>query len=274
MKIDNKTIIIISVSALVLVSFYAYSVRSSISYAVTGDIILRDQRYLGQEFGDINYETFSNVINLPSSSCTGTVNYCAVVYKDSSASTKADINGDGKVDSTDGEILSKAYGCKSGQTCWTQPIEECYFTISGRQFGDPTRDCKFDSSDQALITANMGKTHTNMGKQACGSDPICEADINQDGTVDIMDAIIASNLMNKNADTFVRIANSKSQADINGNGEVDILDAITMSNSYGRAAVEQTCFNTPLVHTSGNQYGVNIPTIKSPYYISVTYTCS
>jgi len=276
MKIDNKTIMIISVSALVLVSFYAYSVRSSINYAVTGDIVLRDQRYMRQEFGDINDETFSNVINLPASNCSGTVNYCAVVYK-SGITASADINKDGKIDGTDAEILTKAYDCKSGQTCWNQPIDQCYFTIGGRKFKDPTRDCKFDSSDQALISnvSVWGKTNTLIGKNGCDDDNVCKADINQDGTVNIIDAIITSNLLGKNADTFDRLVNTQSQADLNGDGSVDMLDAITFSNNYGKSAIEQKCFsNTLLVHISGNQYGVNIPTMKAPYHISVTYTCS
>jgi hypothetical protein len=258
---------------LFLVSFYAYSVRSSIVGVATGDIILRDQSYMRQEFVNINNEAFSNIINLPAGNCTGTVNYCAVVYK-SGVNAKADMNGDGIIDVTDAEILDKAFGCQIGQTCWNQPIEQCYFTLSGRKFKDPTRDCKFDSNDTALITDNMGNTDTLAGKSGCDDNDACKADINQDGVVNILDSIIASDLMGKNADTFVRLANSMSQADINGDGKVDMSDAILLGNNYNQNAIEQRCFNTPLTYISGNQYGVNIPTMKAPYYISVTYSCS
>jgi len=274
MKINNKQMAITLVSALVLISVYAYSVRGMpIINDITGQYILRDQRWTREEFADINDETFSNIINLPTSNCVGTVNYCSVTYK-SGINANADINKDGKIDATDANILAKAFGCGSGQACWTRPLDQCYFSASGRKFKDPTRDCKFDSSDQTLITANMGKSHTLMGSPSCDSNDVCKSDISQDGVVDIIDAIITSNFYGKNADTFDRLANSQSQADLNGDNTVDILDAITMANNYGKDAIEQRCSGTTsLTYISGNKYSASLPTMKAPYYISVSFSC-
>lgn len=275
MGINNKQIAIILVSALVLVSVYAYLVKGMIviNY-ITGEFVLRDYRYMREEFSDINDETFSDIINLPTDNCVGTVNYCTIVYK-SGINAAADVNGDGKIDGTDATILSKAFGCSSGQACWTRPIDQCYFTLSGRKFKDPTRDCKWDLNDSKLISDNFNKNHALMGNPNCESSDICKADVNQDGVVDIIDAIISGNLFGKNADTFDRLANSQSQADLNGDGTVDILDAIIMGNNYGKSAIEQKCIGTTqLMHISGNQYGVNLPKMKASYHISVSYSCS
>jgi hypothetical protein len=59
-----------------------------------------------------------------------------------------------------------------------------------------------------------------------------QGDINQDGIVDILDAIILSGSFNSEPGTPRWNAN----ADLNGDGIIDIYDAITLAQNYGKTA--------------------------------------
>jgi hypothetical protein len=275
MKINNKQVLtILFVAVVVLIAFYVYSVKGIITQGeVSGAMVLKDQKLTYADYEFLRDETFSNEIYLPSDSCEGVVNYCHYVYK-SGVNASADINQDGKIDVTDGFILAESFGCKSGDTtdCWNQPVDVCFFVIGGRKFKDPTRDCKFNQSDMNLITASFGLKNSYMNKPGCESDDICKSDINQDGIVNAIDAVIAGIEFNKSADTFERLVDTKSKADINKDGFVNAIDAVLYGVNYGKEAIEQKCSSVPLAHIGGRKYSVSA-TGRGLYYTGVSYWC-
>jgi hypothetical protein len=274
MNSKNQKILIILVSAFILVPIYAYSVKSATPSTISGVMVLKDQKLTFADYEFLRDETFSNEIYLPSDGCEGVVNYCHYVYKPG-VNASADINQDGKIDATDGFILMESFGCKSGDTltnCWNQPVDVCFFVIGGRKFKDPTRDCKFNQSDINLMTPSFGLKNSYMNNPGCESDDICKSDINQDGIVNIIDAVIAGIEFNKSADTFERLVDTKSKADINKDGQINIFDAVLYGVNYGKEAIEQKCSSIPLAHIGGRKYSVSA-TGRGLYYTGVSYWC-
>ncbi len=274
MNSKNQKILIILVSAFILVPIYAYSVKSATPSTISGVMVLKDQKLTFADYEFLRDETFSNEIYLPSDGCEGVVNYCHYVYKPG-VNASADINQDGKIDATDGFILMESFGCKSGDTltnCWNQPVDVCFFVIGGRKFKDPTRDCKFNQSDINLMTPSFGLKNSYMNNPGCESDDICKSDINQDGVVNIIDAVIAGIEFNKSADTFERLVDTKSKADINKDGQINIFDAVLYGVNYGKEAIEQKCSSIPLAHIGGRKYSVSA-TGRGLYYTGVSYWC-
>ena len=269
MKIKNKEIWIILFAAIILVSAFIYKVKAI--PVITGIMIDRDVVVYQDDYERFVNEHLTYPYYLPGTSCTGYTEYDSFVYK-SDVNPKADINGDGKIDEIDAAVLSKAYGCNSTMPCWNQPVEACWFGVAGRKFKDPTRDCKMDQDDENLITQHYGERHNLMGSPSCENSDVCKADINQDGVVDVIDAVIVSNKFNKPVDFFERIAPALSSADLNGNGVVDILDAIILSNYYGKTAIESKLIKVPLTHVSGYEYSVTIDG-KGISRIRTVYKC-
>jgi hypothetical protein len=269
MKFENKEILIILISAIVLISAFEYAVRAV--PILTGVMIFRDIPLTQENYQYLGNEVFSADFYLPSTVCTGFVNYCSYVYS-SDVNSKADINKDGKIDEIDATILQKSYGCAaSDSSCWNKPVEECFFIKNGRRFRDPTRDCKMDQDDAQLVSANMGNDpYVNTGQ--CENNAVCRADINQDGSVDSLDAIIVSNFYGKSADSFERIAPHESVGDLNGDGTIDILDAIILSKSYGKAAIERKCNRSSITHTADREYGIYIEGVGITW-VQASYQC-
>lgn len=257
MKIENKEIWIILISAIVLVAAFGYRAFSASPNAISGIMIFRDIPLSKENYQYLGNEQFSTSIYLPKDNCDGFVNYCSYVYG-SNALSQADVNDDGKIDETDIAIVVKAYGCRNGDACWGKPIEECFFTISGRKFKDPTRDCKIDSTDAKLITDNYGKTDDYALDVNCDNYDVCKADINQDGKVDIYDLTIANSKNGQTADLFQRIAYGGSEADVNLDGTVSISDVVIVSGNFGRDAIERKCSRENIDHMSGREYSINV----------------
>lgn len=274
MKINNKQILaILSVAFVVLAAFYAYSVKGVITQGeVSGYLSLIDQKITLDDYAALREKTFYTIIYLPNENCEGIVNYCSYEFK-AGVDSRADLNNDGKIDGTDAQILAESFYCSSGQKCWDQPIERCYFSFSGRKFRDPTYDCVVNQSDTAIITNTFGtKDISSSCDVSVPPSDACKADINKDSIVDLMDAVILSINYGKYADSFVRLIERKSQADINKDGTVELMDAIKISNNYGQEAIEQKCTSAPLTHISDKKYGVSA-TGRGLYYAGVSYTC-
>lgn len=273
MKIKNKEITIILITATLMFSAFGYIVEARY---VTGIINNRDIPVTLENYRYLANEYFSSDFYLPAATCTGFINFCRIVYVSADAAA-ADMNRDGKVDETDAAILTKSFGCSSGQSCWNQPVEECFFTKTSagvlRKFKDPTRDCKINQDDLNLIASNLGKRHANQFSQACNSDPVCQSDVNQDGVVDIFDAMITNEFNGKTADDFERIAQRESIADLNNDGVIDLFDALKLSNSYGKEALQNSCSRNPITHTSLRLYNENVSGVGINW-IQTTYECT
>jgi hypothetical protein len=270
MKLNNKEIWIILISAIVIISVFGNMVRGA--KVITGITIFRDIPLTKEDYQYFGKEEFLTYFYLPDDGCTGFVNYCSYIYASENLS-KADSNQDGKIDDADLISMVKAYGCNRDKAknpactdsnsdgicdCWNQPVEECFFVISGREFRDPDRDCKMEQDDLDLITANFAKTHNLMKTVGCENNDICEADINQDGVVDILDATIAGVKYGAKAELYKRLLQKKSEADLNDDGYVNILDAVLMASNYGKEAIERRCSREPIKHTSGKEYEINV----------------
>ena len=271
MKINNRKIWIILISAIIMISVLGYFGRAA--RTVTGNIIFKDIAFTKENYKYLGTETFSYEPTLLSADCSGNFTYCSYVYK-AGIDSRADINKDGKIDAGDLYVVAKAFDCKSGQTCWSQPIEECFFTSSGRKFKDPTRDCKMDISDLNLI-ASVSATPTNPYRfsPSCNIYDVCKADINQDGIVDIYDISFAATNNGKSADLYERLAEKKSEADLNKDGIVDILDIALISTSFNNDAIERKCFQSQIVHKSGRTYAINIEGVGIAW-VGASFACA
>lgn len=274
MKIKNKEITIILITATLMVSAFGYIVEARY---ITGIINNRDISVTLENYQYLGNEDFSADFYLPATTCIGFINYCRIVYTSTDAAA-ADMNRDGKVDETDAAILTKSFDCRSTQSCWSQPIEECFFTKMSagklRKFKDPTRDCRMNQDDLSLIGNYTGQSHNFQFSQYCNTDHVCQSDINQDGVVDIYDAMLASEFNGKTADDFERIAQRASVADLDNNGVIDLYDAMKLSNNYGKQALKKECLKSPLSHVSSRLYsmmasGVGISWIQTTYECTV-----
>jgi Ca2+-binding EF-hand superfamily protein len=274
MKIKNKKILITLVSALILISaIYVISVKGVVTAGeVSGYLILIDQKITYEDYAFLRDKKFYTIIYLPSENCEGVVNYCSYAYKEG-VNSQADINNDGKIDITDLQVAAKAFGCDSGNKCWSEPIEECFFEIKGRKFKDPTRDCKMDQSDLDLVSKYFGNT-TNPLDANCENDEKCRADMNKDGKIDLLDLVIVASKFNSTyADSFERVVEHKSRADMNNDSKIDISDLVIVAGSFGEEAIEQKCISSPIDQISGKKYAVSASG-KGLYYAGVSYRCT
>jgi len=262
MKIRNKEIWVILISAIIMASVLGYTVKAA-NRTVTVAMNFKDILITKDQYQKLGAETFSTDFLLPSENCDNPeytfVNYCSYVYKQG-IDGRADINKDGKIDSNDLFPMKKVFGCKSGEACWSRPVEDCFFTISGRKFKDPNRDCKMAIDDLNLITdpKNYNKNNTNALSGACENDDICQADVNQDGFVDLIDVAILSPRIGQTADSFERLVERASYLDLNGNNVIDLFDIMPIAINYGADAIEQRCSKTSVTHVSGRLYRLNI----------------
>ena len=249
---------------------------------VTGNIMFKDIAFTKENYKYLGTETFSYEPTLLSADCSGNFTWCSYVYK-TGIDSRADINKDGKINFEDLYVVAKAFDCKSGQTCWSQPIEECFFTttvnnIIDRKFTDPTRDCKMDVFDLNLIASvinNATGTPINPYRFSpnCGIYDVCKADINQDGSVDIFDTSFVAKRNGNSADLYERIAEKKSEADLNKDGIVDILDIALISTSFNNDAIERKCFQSQIVHKSGRTYAINIEGVGIAW-VGTSFVCA
>jgi parallel beta-helix repeat protein len=96
---------------------------------------------------------------------------------------------------------------------------------------------KVNASFVGNVTVSLAFDGSNMTQQRKNSLQMVEytpilGDVNGDGTVDILDAILLSNAFG----TTPSSSNWNPNADVNGDGVVDILDAIILSNHFGQTA--------------------------------------
>jgi hypothetical protein len=269
MKIKDKEIWIIVISAIILISAFVFTARAAST--LTGIMVFRDIPLTQDQYKSLGTETFSATFLLPSGSCIGFVNYCDFEYQTTDIKN-ADIYRDGKIDNYDIYAMVAAYDCKLGDACWNQPVEQCYFVMNGRPFKDPTRDCKINQSDINLITSKYGLTHNKALTADCENDEVCKADMNQDGVVDIYDVSLAGSLVGKTADTYLRLLQSKAEADINGDGKVDIFDVAAVTINYGKNAIIKRCPTKDMIHDSGRKYSISLQGIGTSW-IQVAYEC-
>jgi len=267
----NNKILIIAIVGILLVSVFSYMVKGQTTGSAVGYLILMDQKVSTSDYDALKNKSFNSIVYLPSSNCQGYTTACAFVFPEG-VNSKADINSDGKIDMTDVNTIVKAYGCNNLQSCWNSPVEECFFTISGRKFKDPTRDCIMDASDVALVTNNYVKSDPYALSPACDNYNECKADVNQDGIVNIYDVAIVSSKVGSTADDFERLLGRQSQADLNNDGKIDILDVVIVTGNFGKSA-EQKCESTPVEHVSGNQWRISASG-KGLYYVGASYLCS
>ena len=201
--------------------------------AVSGYLILMDQKVSQNDYQVLGMKDFSTIIYLPSSNAEGIVTSCSFVFPEG-VNESADITKDGRIDYADLYLVAQAYGCTDTQPCWNEAftMEQCYFTYSGRRFQDPSRDCYINDTDLNLVKEHYGET-TNPSSASCDLDEACRADVNKDGKIDIMDvAIVAIN--------------------------------------YGYAATEQKCTTSDLENLGGNRYRVRARG-RGLYYVGVSY---
>jgi hypothetical protein len=94
-----------------------------------------------------------------------------------------------------------------------------------------TADCAMGNyTITASVELAQGETNTAKSTLSGGNVFVSiPGDINGDGTVNILDAILLSNAFLSTP----KSANWNPNADINGDGVINILDAIIMSNNFG-----------------------------------------
>ena len=271
MKIKNKEIWIIVISAIILISAFVFTARAAST--LTGIMVFRDIPLTQDQYKSLGTETFSATFLLPGDGCTGFVNYCDFEYQTADMQS-ADIYRDGKIDDNDIYAMVAAYGCRPGlvPACWDQPVEQCYFVVNGRSFKDPTRDCKMDQSDINLITSKYAQTHNKALTADCENDDVCKADMNQDGVVNIYDSSLAGSLVGKPAESYPRLLQRKAEAEINGDSKVDLYDAVIVTTNYGKNAIIKRCPKKDITHVSGREYSISLQGIGTSW-IQVAYQC-
>ena len=141
--------------------------------------------------------------------------------------------GDGYCD--DGSYIPSdyGYGGPEGVAIWLNCAEfncdggDCPDCEGG---GDPTGACCFGTDCFELVeaecTANGGEwvgDNTTCGANTCGSPSTCDADVNNDGTVDVGDVLALISAWGTN----------DADADINGDGVVDVADLLVVIDAWG-----------------------------------------
>jgi hypothetical protein len=293
MKINNKQVLIIFVSVAIVFSAFAYLTKAVQGQTVSGYLVLMDQKVSSTDYSAMGVRNFDVVVYLPSDTSEATVSSCSFTFPDVKSSTdailmssstveKADVTNDGKIDNVDLYLSSLAFGCASGNSCWSDSynLYNCYFTYTGGYFEDPTGDCRIDGNDTAYYSPPMncfGQV-TNPSSNACETTPCCRADVNRDGKVDGMDVAILARYYGTYADVYRNYINlKKKDMDINGDtvgvpdGKVDGKDIAFIARNYGAAATEQTCKSIPLEYISGNAWRVKTSG-RGLYYVGVAWT--
>jgi hypothetical protein len=280
MKIDNESILIMLLSfGIVLASIYAVLGRSTMTPGESGGyMIMMDQKVSESDYNSLGYKSFTTTALLPSDDCEGVVTSCSFNFPENIGS-KEDINGDGIIDYTDLYFAVKSYGCRSGQTCWTDSIqqEDCYFTYSGRTFKDPypspDKDCHITQDDIQAVADQFGKINDKVTDSNCDLYPVCRADLNKDGKIDIYDVALVSANLGRWADVFVNYGFvKKSDANVNGDVIVDISDIATIAKHLGTKASQQKCTTSTMTALGNRQYQVTAYG-KGLYFVSLSYRC-
>lgn len=276
MKIDNKGILItLAIVGIVLASVYTYSTKAVVTPGeVTGYIVTMDQKTAEGDYQPFTDKSFSTTIYLPRDNCEGVVNYCSWAYRDG-VDTRADLNKDGVIDDTDIYIWSRAFGCTGD--CLNQPIEDCFFLISGRKFKDPSDDCYMNQTDLNIWSSSFGQTYTSILNFT--SSNAGKADVNKDYKVDMRDVAIIQSVWGEYANYFERYVEKASQIDLTGtttnvpDGRIDMRDVGIITANYGEKAVGGNCETTPLVHLTGKEYSASASGIGL-YYVGISYSCT
>lgn len=272
MKINNKEILILLVTlGIVLTSVYTYSVKSAATpYTEAGDMVLMDQKISEGDYQSTGFKAFQTSVILPSSQCTGFATCCGFNFP-SSVDSKFDINKDGRIDIEDVRFENRSFGCANSMPCWNDPVEECYFSINGRLFMDPTQDCYMDQNDINAVNQYFG---TSPGT-GCGRGVDCFADVNRDGIIDSRDSAVVGKRSGSYADVYIR-EGYKYQGDLTGDGLVDIKDISMLSKNLGsmsQEANQQTCAKTSLINIGNNEYTISCSGYGL-YYANVAYKCT
>jgi len=248
-----------------------YFVRATSVTAISGYLILLDQKVSQNDYLFLGEKEFSTIIYLPSSNAEGIVTYCSFVFPEG-VDEKADITKDGIIDYADIYLVAKSFGCEKTDPCWNETfrLEKCYFVYSGRKFQDPSGDCYINETDLNMVSKNFGK-ETNPGAYNCDMDEVCKSDINKDGIVDIMDLAILANNYGKYASEFVNYANiKKGDTDMNNDGYIGVDDVYLVAKNFGQAANQQKCSTAPLENLGNNKYRVRVNG-RGLYYVGVSY---
>jgi len=269
-----KILAVLALGITILTLALNYFVSAATVTAVSGYLILLDQKVSENDYLYLGEKEFSTIIYLPSTNAEGIVTYCVFTFPEG-VNENADITRDGKIDYADVYLLTQAYGCKKDQPCWNESFkfEQCYFTYSGRRFQDPSRDCYINETDTKIVSKHYGKK-TEPYSASCEMDESCRADVNKDGKVDIFDVVLLGANFNRYANEFVNYAQiKKSNCDLNKDGEVDIFDVVILSINFGQVANEQKCYTQSLTNLGDYKYKVSVKG-KGLHYVGVSYKAS
>ncbi len=266
-----KILAVLALGIAVLALSFNYFVRAATVTAISGYLILLDQKVSQDDYMYLGEKTFSTIVYLPTNNAEGIVTYCSFTFPDG-IDEKADITKDGIVDYADLYLVSKSYGCEKNQACWNQTfnIEKCYFTYSGKKFQDPSGDCYINETDLNLVNKNYGKT-TNPSSPNCDLDEVCKSDVNKDGIIDISDIALLGFNFKKYANEFENYRNiKKGDTDLNKDGIVDISDISIVARNFGSMANHQNCSTTNLENLGNNKYRIKVNG-RGLYYVGVSY---
>ena len=275
------------IAGIILVSVTAYIVKgATTSPKYSAYMTLVDQKVSLSDYKDFKDKVYEKVIKTPSSTCEVIMTSCKYEWP-TGVNAKADLNGDGKVDMTDVNIILRLYGCKSTDTCWNNPVEDCFFTLGDRKFKDPAgglyatgfSDCKMNQTDLTFVTDTnrYGHDDPNRLSSNCRNDELCRADINQDGKVDLYDAVIVSRFSGEYAEVETLLSKG-SMADTDGDGKIFLTDAVVVLGNYGQTVKPKcetcdssSCETSSLEQISSGQY--KAISTGATYDMGFSYIC-
>lgn len=263
-------VLVLGIAILASALNYYFAKAASIT-AVSGYLILLDQKISESDYLYLGEKELSTIIYLPSTNADGMITYCVFTFPEG-VDEKADITKDGRIDYADAYLLSQAYGCQKHQACWNESfkLEQCYFVYSGRRFQDPSRDCYINETDLNIVKKYYGKT-TEPYSANCELDEACMADVNKDGVINLFDVVILAANFNKYANEFVNYAYiKKSACDLNNDGNINLFDAVILGRNFGQMANEQKCYTKSLTNLGNYKYQVSVKG-KGLHYVGVSY---
>jgi len=113
MKIKTIGVILV-ICALTLLGLNYMVTGNPEGTAVSGYLILMDQKVSATDYDVLGFKEFSTIIYLPSANGEGTVTSCSFVFPDG-VNVKADVSRDGRIDAVDLFLTTEALGCKQGK---------------------------------------------------------------------------------------------------------------------------------------------------------------
>ena len=218
---------------------------------------------------------------MPTDNCDAYLTTCYYTFPEG-VDANADVNRDGKIGAADVAIIVKSAFCHTNEACGNEKIKDCYFTVAGRRFKDPTDDCFMNNTDMQIVTDAFGKSPeagiSCIPLLDTADGRVCASDINKDGTVNMRDLGIAIFKNGQYADVIS--STLKKNADISGpvigqpDGVVDMRDIawIIKSANWDQEAVQQKCETNALPR--GSELDINTGSKPGLYYVAVSYKCA